>query len=372
MLETVSNHLMRIFPLLIVSFVLSVGGLEAQTAPLYGLTAFPYDMTLEAQEIAHDVAISHSNLYAMHMDTCLPWREALLGLPYPQWLTDEWAATKARIPVTHQIYIALTPTAMNRHDLAPSCGSSETTTGTHPAEIAGARMDATAVKTAYRNYVQKIIATFQPHYLNLGVEISELALYYPQDWSQFESLYLDVLPIVRSSHPTIKVGIEMVLQSLLIPEIAAMVKPAVDQSDYLGISFYPYGEGEGTGLPALEAPPNQWQSPLDWVKTYTTKPIAICETGYTTKNHTLDVGSGLFFRGDEETQRLFLRDLISTAKRDSYLFVVWFVPIDYDALLEKLPPEFDWTRIWVNTGLLDRNLNPKPAYFEWFAWDPAL
>lgn len=342
---------------------------EAQTAPLRGFTSFPYDMTSEAVENTHNMVVANSNLYAIHMDTCLPWREALYGQAYPKWLTDEWAATLARIPKTHKIYIALTPTAMNRHDLAESCGSTESTRVNRPPGIAGARLDANNVKIAYRNYIRKIIETFRPDYLNLGIEISELALYHRTEWSRFAGLYSYVRQNVKTSYPDVKVGLEMVLQTMLIPEIAALVKPSVEQSDYLGISFYPYGEGEGTGLPTLSAPPAQWQNPLDWLKTYTTKPIAICETGYTTENHTLNVGSGLHFRGDTDLQRLFLRDLISTAKRDNYWFVVWFVPIDYDALLAKLPPEFDWTRIWVNTGLWDRNLTPKPAYFEWLAWN---
>jgi hypothetical protein len=161
----------------------------------------------------------------------------------------------------------------------------------------------------------------------------------------------------------------MVLSSIMVSSVGSMVKPIIDASDYLGISFYPYGDNAAIGLPALPAPPYQWRNPLAWLKTYTTKPIAICETGYTTKNHVVNAGVNINYTGDETMQAIFVRELIQTAKREGYLFVVWFVSIDYEALLAKLPADLAWTKIWVNTGLVTPDLQAKPAFWEWQAWN---
>ncbi|MFN6977418.1 MAG: hypothetical protein ACK4OP_04800, partial [Gemmobacter sp.] len=45
----------------------------AAQEPLWGFTAFPYDLTPESEDRVHDVIRKHANLFAIHMDNCLPW-----------------------------------------------------------------------------------------------------------------------------------------------------------------------------------------------------------------------------------------------------------------------------------------------------------
>jgi hypothetical protein len=331
---------------------------------LFGFVPFPYDLTLEAINKVHEVILPNSNLYVRHGDGCLPWEQTLSGEPFPEWLIDDWNDTLERIPDTHTVYISVTPTDVERVNLAPACGEDESTPADIPEELKGARFNDPLVKEAYLNYVRRAVEHFNPSYINIGIEISELALREPEKWPEFEELYDFVFSEIKAESPGIKIGAEFVLQSLLLPRVADMVKPLVERSDYVGISFYPYGSefGEFFGAPPLPDPPAQWQEPLAWLRTYTDKPVAIAETGYTTKNQ---IVGEITFPGNEALQKDFLEDLVKFAKEDNYIFVVWFVPVDYERLLEKLPGHPETSLIWVNAGLFDANVQPKPAWEEW-------
>lgn len=345
-------------------------------SPMFGFTLFPYDLTPEASRRVTQLALPHSNLIAVHFDRCLPWAEALEDQPYPKWLRDDWREIRANMSSSHTVYIAVTPTHSDRRTLAPQCGASEDQPGELPRAIRGKPYDDPAVKRAYVNYVRKAIDEFQPKYINIGIEISEMTLQYPDLWPQFEALYLHTLRALKASHPKVQVGLEMVLQSLMHERVARAAKPAIEQSDYLGISFYPYGYAYGEAIGAQALPklsmsgPNkfeQWRTPLRWLRQYTRKPIAICETGYTTKDVHLRQ-AGLRMPGNREQQRQFVRDLIDFAYRDQYLFVVWFILVDYERLLAKFPDPPEVMKIWVNTGLFDGDVRPKPGWEEWKRW----
>jgi hypothetical protein len=185
-------------------------------------------------------------------------------------------------------------------------------------------------------------------------------------WPEYAALFSHVYDAIKADAPATQIGAEFVLQSLMHHGVGPLVKSVVDKSDYLGLSFYPYGSSWGTyfGAPALPAGLDEWRKPLAWVRGYTSKPIAVCETGYITKNLRLE-SVGLQFSGNPERQASFLRDLLDAAMRDRYAFLVWFVPVDYDRLLAKLKDAGEWKRIWMHAGLFDSDLRPKPAWAVW-------
>lgn len=357
-----------LFTLLVLTGLMPMGFSQTTSEkPLYGFTAFPYDLSLEAIDKVHELVVSNSSLYAVHRDDgCVPWAEALSGAPFPAWLEADWASIKARIPADMPISLHLTPTQQDRHTMAYQCGMAEGEEGVIPITLNGNTYNNPHVMTAYLNYVRRAADVFEPTFLTIGIEMSELSLSHPDEWEPFAELMLATLENLRAIHPEIKLGVEFVLQSLLLPRVAKQVEPLVKQLDFLGISFYPYGSefGEFSGAPALPPPPAQWREPLEWLRGYTDKPIAIVETGYTTKTREV---LGVRFPGDEALQEAFLKDLIAFAKEDSYLFVIWFVPVDYEKLLGKLPDtaNTEAAHIWVNAGLFDSNLNPKPAWELW-------
>ncbi len=333
--------------------------LEAQQS-LYGFTPFPPDLTLDAVRDVQNVIDSASTIYAIHLDQCLPWRAALNDQPYPESLENDWRDMQTRIPAGHKVYIATTPTDSDRYSLAPECD------GQMPAELAGRSFDDPLVIQAYTNYVRHLVAILSPDYLNLGIEISELSLKHPEAWPAFATLFDAVYQNLKADRPEIRIGAEFVLQSLTLPRVAEQVKPLIERSDYLGLSFYPYGSDWGViqGAPPLPDGRAQWLDPLDWVRGYTQKPIAITETGYLSRPIDLNA-YGLHLKGDETTQADFVRDLVQIANRDRYLFVVWFVPIDYDRLYAKLPADSEGLKMWLSAGLFDQDNRAKSAWQEW-------
>ena len=50
-----------------------------------------------------------------------------------------------------------------------------------------------------------------------------------------------VYPRLKATYSDLQIGTEFVLQSLLLPRVANLVRPVVEQGDFLGLSFDPYG-----------------------------------------------------------------------------------------------------------------------------------
>jgi len=336
--------------------------------PLYGFTPFPYDYTAEAVMRTHALVVEHSTLYALHFDDCVPWQEMLTNQPLPARLQQDWDDLTQRIPQSHKVYVALTPGAKDRKSLAPACGASSDKPGTMPQELKDARFDHPRVQQAFLAYTRRAIQQFKPHFLNIGIEMGNMALRYPKDWPHFAAFYQQVYAALKQEFPALPISFSINPQMLREPQTANRVKPLVEQSDYLGLSFYPYSDPmeRKLGAPAMPAGPGQagWQDMLAWVRTYTNKPLAMCETGFTTQDVTLKQFD-LHLRGDSTLQEAYVRDLVQITKRDDYLFVVWFLLVDYDKLYAKMPKGSEVNLLWRNIGLFDGELRPKPALQAW-------
>ncbi len=353
---------------------------RAAGEPHFGFTGFPYAQSVGAVDDVTGIVRDNGDLWAVHLDLddCIPWTEALMGTPFPTWFQSSWNDERARIPATHKVSLAATPTSQDRRSLKAPCGASESEAGSYPSEfdemggIDPATGDAMAhprVRDAYEAYVLRAVQTFSPDFLTIAIEITTLASLYPSEWPAFEGLVDQTRTRIHSEVPGLPVGVEHVLQTLLDPAVASLVKPQIERNDFLGISFYPFGSsfGEFFGDPPLDDPPQQWRNPLAWLKTYTTVPIAIVETGHTSQTLSLDLVPGALpfvFPGDESIQNQFVTELIQTARDASYLFVIWFIPVDYDPLFTNpgLPPG---GQIWTWNGLFDSSLQEKTAGSTW-------
>lgn len=342
--------------------------LDGATArPLFGFTPFPYDSTEQAIVHVQDILRDHATVYALHFDDGVPWDEMLEGKPLPAKIQREWDGLVRAAPPGRPVYLGLTPLAKDRKSLAPGRGENDYLP--LPRSLRRADLDDDKVKESYLEYARRAVRQFKPDYLNLGIEAGELASREPRRWSQFENLYLHVAGALKRENPQMMIGISYGLQSLRKPEVAKRVKALVEQSDYLGLSFYPHASpfAERFGEPPLRDGEDAWREPLEWVRTYTRKPIAICETGYLTRTVTLN-NYKLTLKGDTDLQTRYVRELAEFAKRDSYLFVVWYLAVDYDRLYERMGGDSaanEVNLLWRNIGLWDGNVQPKPALKEW-------
>lgn len=332
-----------------------------RATPPFGFNFFPYAATLDAIDKTHELIHDYGNVFVVQRDNGIPWYEALNDLPYPSKVRETWADFAARRPADVPVYVALAPLGDDRKTLIyASEGSAQ------PDVFSGRALNDPEVIRAYTNYVLKAVDTFRPDYLNVGLEAGDVALRAPQEWPKFVQLYRHVAEAVRTAHPEVRVGISFILQSLLDPVVAERSLDVINHSDFVGISFYPYMSPfyERFGAPALDAPPAQWRAPLDYLRTFTTKPIAICETGYNSRPVELS-NFNLSLDGTQQLQEQYLRELADYARQENYLFVVWFTVVDYERLFETLSPGNGAYKLWQYVGLLDPNLNRKPAWSAW-------
>jgi hypothetical protein len=345
---------------------LASAAIAADTAPLFGFTAFPYDFTLEAVVKTHRIVADNSTIYALHFDDGIPWKEALADAPWPKRIQKEWEDQARGIPPNRKVYLGLAPLATDRKSLAPATGEQKRLP--MPTELAGVALDDPKVEIAYLNYARRAVRQFKPDFLNLGIEAGGILLRDPVRWHQFEHLYDHVRSHLKQQYPQLAIGISFSLGHLRVESSAKIAKPLVDNSDYLGLSFYPSASAfdEKFGLPGFGQGVDAWRKPLGWVRTYTDKPIALCETGYTTRDS--DVPQfNLHIKGSAQLQAAYVRDLFEIARRDRYAFVIWFLAIDYEKLYAKMPPGSEVMQLWRNIGLLDGDLHPKPGWEIWQA-----
>ena len=328
--------------------------------PLLGLQPFPYDFSQEAIDQVHRIAAEHSTLYVVHRDNGIPWAEALADGPFPPEVQREWADIARRAPAGRPVYLALAPLAEDRESLSPASKGSKM-----PAALEGAAFDDPAVEKAYLTYAKRAVAAFHPRFLNLGIEAGELAARRPERWRAFAALYGHVRSELRRLHPDLEIGISFSLPTLMIPGVAARVEGLIEASDYVGLSYYPYMSSfyEKYGAAPLPDPPAQWRAPLAWARRHLQKPIAVCETGYATRDVQLP-RFGLSMRGSEDLQNRYLSDLLDIARRDDYLFVVWSLPVDLEKFFAKLPSDGRYL-IFQNIGLFDQDVHERPAWRTW-------
>ncbi len=366
------KHVFLLITLLLMFGAARSGRAAEPSSPktLYGITPFPFDYTLDAVARTQKICQHASTIWAIHLDNGIPWRESLAELPLPPKIQEEWTNQARAIPRGIPLYLGIAPLATDREHLAPAAGQAGAIA--MPVELAGAALDSRPVVRAYTSYVLRACRIFKPRYLNVGIEAGELLSRNFAKWPQFVSLYRQVRAAVKHEFPTMQVGISFGLALLREPRAAAAARALVDESDYLGLSFYPYASAfdEKFGAPPLAAIKGlaEWRGPLDWVRRYTRKPIAICETGYTTRN--IDLPSfGLHLTGTPALQAEYVHDLFTISRRDRYAFVVWYLAVDYDKLYARMPAGSEASLLWKNIGLFDGEAAPKPG---WTAWKAEL
>lgn len=344
----------------LLAMMLVPGIVNAKTE--WGFTPFPHDFTAEAMMRSYKILADDATLFAVHRDNGIPWIEALEGKEFPKKVREDWQTRRDNIKKHHKVYLGLAPLSQDRETLAHISEGSKT-----KKSFRKKALNSPDVKKAYLNYARRAVEYFKPHYLNLGIEVGELPHRNVASWRQFEELYDHVKNSLKKEYPDMQIGISFGLQSLMLPKIAKLSKSLIEKSDYVGISFYPYMSEfhEALGSDPLPPPPEQWTAPLNWLRAYTDKPIAICETGYTTRPVTLSQPK-LKMTGNESLQKRFVRDLAAIAARDDYLFVAWFLPTDYKALSERAGfKQGDVNRLWEYIGLFGPDLKPKPAWADW-------
>lgn len=328
--------------------------------PFYmGFTPWPSDMTLEGVKATNDFVRAHGDIVAVHYDGGVPWPEAYEGKELPKHLRDDWNGKKDVVK-GKEVYLAITPLAFERDRLAQRWAS-DGDNKPLPEEWAGYRLNDEHVKTAFLNYARQAIRHFKPKYAAIGIETNIVISKAPEKWDDYVELHSFVYDALKREFPDVLIfptvqyehlrGIENDAKKNVVMQMPK-VRELMKKSDLLALSTYRFGKGHNDPSPEYFKPALSLG-----------KPIAISETGAPSKEFKI---FGWPIKGSPEDQKEYVSFILSEAAKHDFEFVINWVNIDYEKLLDKFPAEMkEIGKAWVYTGLVSADGNPKPALSVW-------
>lgn len=326
-----------------------------------GFTPWPYDLTIEAQAKTYDFITENGTIISHHLDNGIPWEEALREAPLPSTVIANWKKRKQNSSSDLKIFLSITPINFSRDGLSGywnEAGDNQPL----PERWKGKSFDDPQTVKAFTNYALKAIDYFDPDYLAIGIEANIMISKSPQKWDSYITLNRQVYKNIKTRYPTLPVfstiqyehlrGIEDDSKKNHHLQFEA-VKKMMKHSDFLALSTYKYGF-----LHPNKPKEGYFEEALSFGK-----PIAIAETGAMSKT-TLVMGIPLL--SNQKDQKKFLEMILQNAAKHEFVFVINWVPIDFNKMLPKIPSAFRGiAKAWVHSGLLDKKFKPKPAFEVW-------
>jgi hypothetical protein len=343
---------------------------DNHTRPFHmGFTTWPYGASDEARHETYAMVKQHGDLMGFHLDNGIPWPEALAGTAYHPNFERELDAMLKEKQDGKAVYLGFAPLNNDRDGVASYHGQSGGMPLPPPWDTYG--FGDQEIIDAYSHYCIDMIGRFEPHYVNIGIEVLEgLAKKKPEQWPDFARFIEAVYGNIKAVHPEVPIGISMGVFEPGTHDYDIVAKAFEDIRpfmDYVGISTYPYsgppwGPGDGN--------PNHLAG--DWLSKIRTlvddMPIAITETGFIGE----DIKVPLLnwdIHGSPQWQDDYVTRLLSDARRLDALFVVWWAVADFDKLYETFSGwAADVAAIWRDTGLYDGKLQPRPGLTTWDKW----
>lgn len=333
-----------------------------------GFTPWPYAATVNAVNDTYTKINTNGDIVAHHLDSGIPWQEALDGVAYPIKVEEEIAARVNNTQAGKKVYLAISPLNTARNAMADywnNSGSGQPL----PSPWNGYSFTSTQVQTAYINFATDLITRFQPEYFNFGIEASELILYDANNGTTQYANYLTFVDVVstslKASFPNLKLMVSVGLKYPGTPEaqtLATYLPTLINYVDVVGASVYPYvffGHANA-GNPANL--PNNWLSQLQTIAG--SKPVAVAETGWIAER-LLIPSLSVDVAATPANQDAYVQALFSEAQALNAEFIVWFSIVDFDDLWTNALGQDPVAQIWRDTGLYDGTVTARPALTTW-------
>lgn len=349
-----------------------------------GLTPMNFDDSREGTERMKRLLREHAEVVALYFDYGVPWPEAFAGEPFPENVQKQIAAAKERIGPRHKVFLALNAGAFNRRDMAPYWGAEQGLP--RPGRWADKSFDDPEVITAFGNYCERMIQTFQPDYLCYAIEINMLAGANPKLFAKLLPLVAQVYPRLKKAHPQLLIFPTMQRDFHSGPDDGTVqaLRQLLPFSDAVAISTYPHLRGFTAAT-----------LPVDWFSSLRDvapdKPFIIAETGFPAERY-----EGKWFNqpinvaATPPMQRAYVHRLLADVQRLNARLVNWFFPEDINAYLQRQlvlmedpakkagadallrGQDLETLRglgaSCSNIGLTDEKYQWRPAMEEWDAW----
>lgn len=326
-----------------------------------GMTRFPYDITAEAALETCRLVREHADIVRVWFDTGVPWPEAFEERPYHTKVLDAINSKLSQLGEDQKVYLALAPISEFRTELAGYWGEEENME--RPNEWVDKHFDDPAIISAYINFCNFMIEKFEPDYMGYAIEVNDLANSNPNEYDKFVIFAEHVYKQLKKEHPdlpiflTIKVGTFYENESVQ----RGAIEKVIPYTDYIVVSSYPY---------QYHVDPKE--IPEDWFSRITDfapeKPFAVAETAFTAEEISLQK-YGVRIPGKERWQSEYLQFLFNKSNNLDAKFVMWFCPVDYDKLWERIKGTTDeGMKFWRDTGLIDEKGEAREALHVWDAW----
>ncbi len=224
------------------------------------------------------------------------------------------------------------------------------------------------VRSAFTNYVLRIVREFHPHYLGLASEINTYADTHPQDFPYYLSLYNSVYDQVKAEAPDTQIFVtfqwEELTNLIKLPNINRkayavnweQVEVFEPKLDLWVISSYPFVVFK-TGADI----PSNYYTPL---LGRTSKPLAVAEGGFSSR----DVGAA---HGTPQDQIDYL-NAIHSQIGSRLAFWIYLLFNDFDLtsyagmmLISGHAADVLTLGMFTAIGLRDNNGTAKPALATW-------
>lgn len=321
-----------------------------------GFTRWPADNTGTAKTLADLRIATQGDLAVVNLAGGVPWPEALSGASFSVQLDAELGY---KPPAGHRTVVLASPLRGTRDGLAPYWGTSASMA--LPYEWQARSLLDLEVKTAYLNFLIRVIDRMQPAGVAFGVEVNALLTKSPAQWEAYKSFHRYVYTELKRRYQGLPVFVTIDILHLngWVPgaqrdaqyrEVGALM----GASDIFVMASYPY---------LAYAVPQSIDNDFFGFARGFGKPIAVAATTYTSQNVTV---FGVPYYGSEALQQDYLEKLLGQAHRDRYEFVCWFAATDSEALAAKLPGAAgESAKAWMFSGLYNSSSTPKPALSVW-------
>lgn len=325
---------------------------------LMEMTPCEFAHTPESVAEIYKIVNASSDLIAHHLDDGIPWEEALAGKPYHANVEKKIQARLQNSASTKRIYLAVTPI---KGELNDAWG--ENVKMKREGAWKDKHIDDPEAIKAYLNFCNDLIKRFKPDYFAYGIEVNTDATK-NKSWPEFVTMAKEVYSSLKKEHPKLPVFLTFQLDEYWKDpeEQEKVIRQVLPYTDYIAVSTYPYFSGYFD--PGRI--PNAWFS--RFANFAPNKPFVIAETGFTAEDFD---AVGIKGSGSPQWQKDYVEFLLRESARLKSRFVVWYVPKDYDKffddvqVLSLLGVPIDLFKIWKDSGLLDGQGKPRPAYSTW-------
>ena len=346
-----------------------------------GIGIHPFSSELQYEAAPLTFSSANSDILQIKFDQGIPWQQ-LLGSPInlPANVNAEIVRLKTFVNSHPSKDVVLIVNPFNA-DYTSYAGGYKGATNTLPQSIVDNKFAAPLLRTAYRSFLNILIAELSPDYL---VYAENANLYYNNssisEFNRFIDFAEEIYSLVKLDNPSLQLSVSYQVDEykddIVERHHMACLMP---YNDIIALSSFPYLKGETT---------SNFTPLMNLAKS---KPVAIVDTGYSATNYKLmDVEesevdgvitykavNGMDIVGSETLQLNYMKYIVDFAEKGNVLFVIWSIGQDYDMLTNEMIALHGAVNLagfnkYQKNGLLNGVGNQRPAlsyYREVFAWD---